>query len=390
MSTPGRWHVLTGEYPPQPGGVSDYTAMVAAGLAAAGAEVHVWAPPADGDTPPAPGVAVHRDAGRWSPADLAALDARLDAFAAPRRLLVQYTPNAWGYRGANLGFCRWLARRHRAGDRVLTMVHEAVYDWRPGDKPTRLALAAAHRLMIRTVLRGSDRLYCSALALERRLPGLGAAGRPLRWLPVPSTVPTVDDPEGVAAVRRRLAPRGEAIVGTFGTFGEDLQRDLARALPALLRGRDDRVGLLIGRNGARVAAALTGADPALAGRVTATGGLPPGDASRHLQACDVLVMPYVDGVSSRRTTAMAALAHGLPTATNLGPNSEPLWAESGAVAAAAAPDPEAVARLAGGLLADPAARAALSAAARDLYARRFAVALTVDALLADESRGGAC
>ena len=35
------WQVITGEYPPQPGGVGDYTAQVAAGLAAAGDEVHV-------------------------------------------------------------------------------------------------------------------------------------------------------------------------------------------------------------------------------------------------------------------------------------------------------------------------------------------------------------
>ena len=39
-----QWHILTGEYPPQPGGVSDYSRMVAHGLAAAGDEVVVWAP----------------------------------------------------------------------------------------------------------------------------------------------------------------------------------------------------------------------------------------------------------------------------------------------------------------------------------------------------------
>ena len=43
------WHILSGEYPPQPGGVSDYTAGLAEGLAKAGAEVHVWVPPASGD-----------------------------------------------------------------------------------------------------------------------------------------------------------------------------------------------------------------------------------------------------------------------------------------------------------------------------------------------------
>ncbi len=29
----GPWHIVTGEYPPQPGGVSDYTEAVARGLA---------------------------------------------------------------------------------------------------------------------------------------------------------------------------------------------------------------------------------------------------------------------------------------------------------------------------------------------------------------------
>ncbi len=39
------WQIVTGEYPPQPGGVSDYTRLVARGLAGAGDRVEVWAPP---------------------------------------------------------------------------------------------------------------------------------------------------------------------------------------------------------------------------------------------------------------------------------------------------------------------------------------------------------
>ena len=39
-----RWAILTGEYPPQPGGVSDYTQLVARGLADAGDHVTVFAP----------------------------------------------------------------------------------------------------------------------------------------------------------------------------------------------------------------------------------------------------------------------------------------------------------------------------------------------------------
>src|SRR5262245_59769784 len=54
------WHLVTGEYPPQPGGVADYTRLVAQGLAAAGDTVHVWAARAPGDTPQDVGVTVHR------------------------------------------------------------------------------------------------------------------------------------------------------------------------------------------------------------------------------------------------------------------------------------------------------------------------------------------
>ncbi len=46
-----------------------------------------------------------------------------------------------------------------------------------------------------------------------------------------------------------------------------------------------------------------------------TGFLPPAGVSAHLCAADVLVMPYRDGVSLRRGTLMAALAHGRPLIT---------------------------------------------------------------------------
>ena len=52
------WHVLTGEYPPDCGGVGDYTAALAHALADAGDTVHVWTPTAGG-LDPAPRVHLH-------------------------------------------------------------------------------------------------------------------------------------------------------------------------------------------------------------------------------------------------------------------------------------------------------------------------------------------
>ena len=96
---------------------------------------------------------MHHEAGRRSPADLERLGLALDAFPPPARLLVQYTPNAWGYRGMNLGFCRWLVGRHAKGDDVRPMFHELWYYFAIRDKPARWVLAAAHRWMVRTALR---------------------------------------------------------------------------------------------------------------------------------------------------------------------------------------------------------------------------------------------
>ena len=158
---PPIWHLLTGEYPPQIGGVSDYTMVLAGALAAAGAEIHVWATALAGPAPDLVGVTVHRIAGRRSSADLSRLGAVLDAFAPPRRLLIQHVPNAWGYKGLNLGFGRWLAGRRRQGDDVRVMFHKVRYFTRLCDRPTRWLLAAVQRRMVR-----GSRCQCARLCFD--------------------------------------------------------------------------------------------------------------------------------------------------------------------------------------------------------------------------------
>src|SRR5580765_5719342 len=104
------WHIITGEYPPVIGGVSDYCQLVAEGLAAAGDDVHVWCPPLP-QAATSNGVAVHAALGRISRRDLRSVDHELDRFPQPRRLLVQWVPHGFGYRSMNVGFCLWLGKR---------------------------------------------------------------------------------------------------------------------------------------------------------------------------------------------------------------------------------------------------------------------------------------
>ena len=120
------WHIITGEFPPASGGVGDYSSAVAAGLAAAGDAVHVWCPASAGPPVHISGVQVHAVAGTWGRGDLARVDSALNLTPAPRRLLVQWVPHAFGMRSLNVGFCRWLRRRGRSGDCLEVMVHEPV------------------------------------------------------------------------------------------------------------------------------------------------------------------------------------------------------------------------------------------------------------------------
>src|ERR1700676_988489 len=92
-----RLHIITGEYPPQLGGVSDYTQSVAVGLAGDGAEVHVWCPRFSGSPALSPGVTVHRELGRFGLSDWRRVGHQLNRFPQPCRILVQWVAQSYGY-----------------------------------------------------------------------------------------------------------------------------------------------------------------------------------------------------------------------------------------------------------------------------------------------------
>jgi hypothetical protein len=104
--------------------------------------------------------------------------------------------------------------------------------------------------------------------------------------------------------------------------------------------------------------------------------------SMHISACDLLVQPYPDGITTRRTSAMVALAHGRAVVTNSGHLTEPIWSECRAVAIAPANDIAAGAALARDLLCDSARRDQLARSGASLYADRFDISHTIATLRA--------
>lgn len=374
------WHILTSEYPPDIGGVSDYTRQVAEGLARSGDEVHVWCPrPGDGqDTP---GVCVHPAMGDIRPADLRRLDDLLDPFPTPRRLLVQWVPHGFGYHSMNLWFCLWLARRAWRGDRVELMVHEPYLEF--GRGPARhAAMACVHRLMTMVLLGAARRVWTAIPAWEARLRPY-ALGRqiPMEWLPVPGCVaPVALAPS--SAIRRRYAADEQLLVGHFGSFGPAVAALLEQRLPAVMEDRLRPSLLLLGAGSEGFRDVFLARYPDWSDRVHAAGYVPSADLGAFLAVCDVFVQPYPDGITSRRTSAMACLSQGTPVVTTSGHLTEPLWADTKAVALAAVGDPGGFGAAVSTLLGDPTARRALGRRGQRTYLERFSVHRVIEALRA--------
>jgi hypothetical protein len=361
------WHVITPECPPMVGGVSEHTRILAGVAVARGLDVHVWGP---GGSAALPGVHVDDGLGGFNASDLAHTGRLLDRCPGPRRLVLQWVPHGYGRRGLNVAFSRWIARRARAGDELDVIVHEPFVDFTGGSwaQPAR---AVVQRYMAREILSPARRIWIAIPGWERRLraPWLTLRDAP-RVLPVPGTIPVARDAPCVLALRQRLAGGAARLVGYFGTGGEYAERALAVTVQALSRERDDVAFVCLGRGSLEVAARLARAVSGCRAAFSGTGTLALRDLSHHLQACDVMLQPYVDGVSGRRTTTISALEHELPVATTFGRLSEPFWRESPAVETRGCDEPAALAGAVRHLL-EPARHAGACASAGRLYAERF-------------------
>ncbi len=379
---PMRWCIITGEYPPAMGGVAAYTRQLAWRLAARGEQVMVatvhsahaphktTGPTGKGEV--AHGVAVCRLPGGFSPRGLIVLE-RLVRDWQPQRLLLQYTPHAFGYKSMNLPLVEWLRYRGRRPP-LWVMFHEVAFPWTV--RPLRHAvLAMVHRWMARELVAAAARLFVATPAWEAIL--RACSPRPCRidWLPVPSPVEPQDDAACAIAQQPPYA------VGHFGTYSPSIVRLLETTLEQILHRRSDATLALIGRGSDSYREAFLARRPQWRERVVASGCLPDEGLADWLRACHVMVQPYPDGVTARRTTAMAVLATSRPLVTNAGPLSEPLWQQH--LPIAATPEPAALAALTVRLLEDASLRRTVAQQGSALYRQYFCWERAIQQLLSE-------
>jgi len=272
----------------------------------------------------------------------------------PEWILLQYNPFSWGRAGFAPALVRDVARlRRRTRAPLALMVHEAWIDVRD----PRSALIGTWQ---RALLALADAALTSTQALARELGG-GAV-----HVPIGATIEPL--PIAPEAARERLGLDGKLAVALFGRANPSRLLDHAEAaIAALARAHGPE----------RLAVLNLGADaPALRAprgvAVSSSGRLDAGELSLRLAASDLVLLPLTDGVSTRRTTLMAALAHGRPVLGLHGVNTDAeLAAARDALTLTRAGDREAFARAAVALTAEPARLRALGEAGRRLYEARY-------------------
>ena len=193
----------------------------------------------------------------------------------------------------------------------------------------------------------------------------------------------------IDVIRNRVAGGRQWVIGHLGTYGGPVASLLETALPPILDAVPTSQVLLLGEGSTAFRERLIAAGKLPEGRITATGFLPDADLAAHLGACDVVVQPYPDGITSRRTSAMAALKLGVPLVTTRGRLTDRLWSDASGVMLAPVGDTDAILTHLKDLLSEPDRRKRLGLKGRELYRRFFDLRYTVDALKSAPSKRAA-
>ncbi len=310
--------LITGEYPPMQGGVGAFSRELGAALVHQGHSLFVLT---DGRaaTSQDPGIQVTATIRNWNRASLFevcrwmqtnqldVVNLQYEAAAFQMAPLVHWLPD----------LLRWHPARRVP---VVTTFHDLLVPYlfpRAGALRFRVLLTLACR---------SDGVIVTNPQDEARLRAAGGIAR-LAQIPIGSNVRAeAPDDYNRAAWRARLnVPESAILIGYFGFLnaskGVDLLLDAM--VSAVAQGVDAYLLLIGGRTGDSDPANAAYAEQieqqitqlGLVGRIRQTGFVDDVQVSGHLYACEMVALPFRDGVSFRRGSFMAAIAHGCPTIT---------------------------------------------------------------------------
>lgn len=369
--------LLSGEYPPQPGGVGDYTRQLGGALVGEGHQVVAititdgrlrgYDLSRDGADIAAPGPSRSLT---WSPRSWPSIQAVLRGWR-PDWLHIQYQTGAYAMR-AGVNFLPRYLRMLPGCPRIAVTFHDLLV-------PYLLPKAGPLRVWVnRRLAADCDAVVATNAADAERLRAMRLRRPTLATIPIGSNI-AVAPPDGYrrAAWRASLGVRpGELLVAYFGLLSPSKGADLLISALAELGDRPWRLLLIGGAATAPQDIAFAAeidaqiARLAMRARVIRTGHVAPAEVSAHLLAADCAALPFRDGASFRRGSLLAALAHGSPliTTTPADPDAAAMLRDGETALIVPPADSAALAAALARVAAVPALRESIGAAGRQLAA----------------------
>jgi glycosyltransferase involved in cell wall biosynthesis len=377
--TPSRFNtsmpfvIVTGEYPPYPGGVGDYTWQVVHGLRECGISVEVIVFRKSCGVPDA---STHFVGPATNPISMNRARRVIRKTSGSRVLLVQYVPQAYGLKGMNLGIVLWLCGLK--ANPLWVMFHEVHCSATAASPWKHRLLAQVTQRMARRMAKRADHCFVSISSFVKIVEKLTDSAVPVDWLPVPSNLSCNVDQAQVNELRHRLlGGRRVSLIGHFGTYKGPIPVLVRELVERSMSNHREWKFVFIGRGSRGFLDKLTGGGVLRPGGAVASGGLNPMEAACWIKACDVMLQPYPDGASTRRGSLMAALALGKATISNLGHLSDQLWQQSACVLLADSFAADPLCDAIGKVLAIPSLRTQLENKALSFYEANFSLERTL-------------
>lgn len=281
----------------------------------------------------------------------------------PDWLVLQYNPFSWGRYGFNVLLperLRQLKARHPSL-RIAVMVHEPFV---PARTWQFTIMTCWQRWQLWRLGHVADVVFFSIGPWARRF-SAWFKQTPVHHLPIGSNIPVEGEVREEA--RRRLGVQNRFVLGLFGSASTDNGLPYVRSAVEAVVGQDAAAVLLyVGPDGRKVKEYLEGLPVRDLGKLSAR------EVSSAFAAMDISIAPIPDGVSTRRGTVMAALAHGVPVASLSGPSTDGVFSTASGQSIWLSPTGavEAYGQLVAALAVHP-ARIDVGAAGRALYEQKF-------------------
>jgi len=297
--------LLSVAFPPDFDGIGDYTYWLAMALAQSGVETNVWTSIGP-QRAACEGVKVNPFFDVNKPQTIKRLPALLAKERSVDWLVVQYNPFGYG----RWGYCPWLIktvrRLKRSGRcRVAVMFHETQVP----DRPFKLwVMRQWQNRQLRSLARLAEVIFVSTTRWEPEIRAVWPRAV-CHHLPVGSNLPCSKLSREAARDNLQISP-DTLVLGMFGSSHPSRMTDwMGAAVRGAASVQEKLVVLYVGKDG-KVFREVCAGFPFMD-----EGPLPAEAVADRLRAMDLLISPFLDGLSTRRGSAIAGFQHGLAVAS---------------------------------------------------------------------------